>query len=353
MNSTATLVAMLTTTHTQQDLAAYLAYPITRRGAVAVGCLLASSLLLSGCSPANENTVVIYSCGEGAANEMLLTAMHEDLPEYDIRLHYVSTGSGAARIKTEGVQSEADIILMLEGGYLRQIEDVLAPLAYDFSVFEDDLLDGTQKYLPFRRESACIAVNRGELEARGLAVPETYDDLLDPAYKGLICMPNPKSSGTGYNFVKSIVNERGEEEAFAYFDGLAENVYQFTSSGSGPVNALVQGEALVGLGLTYQAVSEINQNVPIEIVEFTEGSPWTMNGIGVIEGKEEKPGVQAVMDWMYDKGILLDKQEFVPDRVFIEQDTSIPNYPTDAAYADMTGIFDIDEKQRLLERWKY
>ncbi|WP_102378455.1 extracellular solute-binding protein [Raoultibacter timonensis] len=326
---------------------------ITRRGAIAVGCLFAASMLLPGCGSANENTVVIYSCGEGEANELLLAAMHEDLSEYDIRLHYVSTGSGAARIKNEGVQSEADIILMLEGGYLRQIEDVLAPLDYDFSVFEDDLLDGTGKYLPFRRESACIAVNAEALESRGLSVPQSYDDLLDPQYKGLICMPNPKSSGTGYNFVKSLVNERGEDEAFAYFDALAENVYQFTSSGSGPVNALVQGEALIGMGLTYQAVSEINQGVPIEIVEFEEGSPWTMNGVAVIEGKEGKPAVRAVMDWMYEKGILLDKQEFVPDRVFVEQDTSIENYPTDAEYADMTGIFDIDEKKRLLERWKY
>ena len=41
----------------------------------------------------------------------------------------------------------------------------------------------------------------------------------------------------------------------------------------------------------------------------------------------------VVMDWMYEKGILLDKQEFVPDRVFVEQDTSIENYQTDADYS--------------------
>ncbi|MEG0376674.1 MAG: extracellular solute-binding protein [Raoultibacter sp.] len=316
-------------------------------------CLAASLLVLPGCNAASENTVVIYSCGEGAANEALLEQIHEDLPEYDIRLHYVSTGTGAARIKTEGAQSEADIILMLEGGYMRQIEGSLAPLDYDFDVFEQDLLDGSEKYLPFRRESACIAVNRQALEERGLPVPESYDDLLDPQYKGLICMPNPKSSGTGYNFLKSVVNSRGEDAAFEYFDALSENVYQYTSSGSGPVNALVQGEALIGMGLTYQAVSEINQGVPIEIIEFEEGFPWTMNGVGVITGKEDKPAVQAVMNWMYEKGILLDKELFVPDKVFVEQETAIPNYPTDIVYADMTGIFDTDEKKALLERWKY
>ncbi|MEG1517383.1 MAG: extracellular solute-binding protein [Raoultibacter sp.] len=310
-------------------------------------------LLLPGCSFAKDNTVVIYSCSEGAANEMLLQEMHRDLPEYDIRLHYVSTGSCAAKLKTEGTQSEADIVSMLEGGYLRQIEDSLAPLDYDLSVFTPDLLDGSGKYLPTRRESACIAVNTQALQQRGIPVPQSYDDLLDPRYKGLICMPNPKSSGTGYNFLKNMINERGEEAAFAYFDALSENVYQFTSSGSGPVNALVQGEALIGFGLTYQAVSEINQGVPIETLFFEEGSPWTMNGVGIISGKQDKPAVRAVMDWMYEKGIVLDKEQFVPDQVFVDQYTPIPNYPQNVKYADMTGIFDIDEKKRLLKEWKY
>ena len=330
---------------------------MTRRSFVALGATVAAAAAcgsLAGCSPSSGDTVVIYSCGEGSANEVLLEALHRDLPDYDIRLHYVTTGTCAARLKTEGSASEADIVLMLEGGYLKQIQPSLAVLdGFDFGVFEEDLLDGTRTYLPFRRESACVAMNAGELEARGLAVPQTYDDLLDPSLKGLVSMANPKSSGTGYNFLKSLVNTRGEEAAFAYFDALAENVYQFSSSGSGPVNALVQGEALVGLGLTYQAVSEINQGVPIEARFFEEGSPWTMNGVAVVEGKQGKPAVQAVMDWMYTTGILLDKQRFVPDKVFVDQHTEIPNFPTDVKYADMTGIFDIDEKQRLLKEWKY
>lgn len=327
---------------------------MTRRTFVSILAVGSFASLALGCSSANDSTVVIYSCGEGEANEVLLEAMHRDLPQYDIRLHYVSTGTCAAKLQNEGTSSEADIVLMLEGGYLRQIQPSLAVLeGYDLGVFEPDLLDGSSKYLPFRRESACVAMNVSELEARGIPVPESYDDLLDPAYKGLVAMANPKSSGTGYNFVKSLVNVRGEDAAFAYFDGLAENVYQFSSSGSGPVNALVQGEALIGFGLTYQAVSEINKGVPIEMRFFEEGSPWTMNGVAVVDGKQGKPAVRAVMDWMYSTGILLDKQRFVPDKVFVEQHTEIENYPEDANYADMEGVFDIDEKKRLLGKWKY
>ena len=52
----------------------------------------------------------------------------------------------------------------------------------------------------------------------------TYEDLLKPEYKGLISMPSPKASGTGYIFLKALVNSMGEDKAFAYFDKLSKNV---------------------------------------------------------------------------------------------------------------------------------
>jgi len=225
---------------------------------------------IAGCAPSsNENTVVIYSSAEGMRNEAIMAALHEEFPQYAIRLHYLPTGNNAARLKTEGKNSEADIVFDLEGGYTRQVSDSLASLSdVDMSIYAEDLVDATGKSVPFARESACIAVNDEVLKEKGLPVPQSYEDLLDPQYKGLICMANPKTSGTAYNFLKSLVNAYGEEEALAYFDKLAENIYQFTASGSGPINALVQGEAAIGLGLTFQAVTEINQGVPLSIHIF-------------------------------------------------------------------------------------
>ena len=93
---------------------------------VAVVSAFCLAVPLAGCFAGNDDTVVIYSCGEGELNEYILEQMHEDLPEYDIRLHYVSTGNCAARLQTEGSDSEADIVLGLEGGYMRQVKDVFA-----------------------------------------------------------------------------------------------------------------------------------------------------------------------------------------------------------------------------------
>ena len=57
----------------------------------------------------------------------------------------------------------------------------------------------------------------------------------------------------------------GEEKGFEYFDELSKNILQYTSSGSGPVNALVQGEVGIGLGMTFQAVNEINKGSNLTI----------------------------------------------------------------------------------------
>lgn len=326
-----------------------------RRAAVAVAALLALALCLSGCAASSgENTVVIYSSGEGMRNEALLEALHEEFPQYDIRLHYLSTGNNAARLRTEGSDSEADIVFALEGGYARQIADTLADLPdVDMSIYVEDLVDPTRKTVPFTRESACIAVNDELLREKGLPVPESYEDLLDPQYKGLISMANPKTSGTAYNFLKNLVNVYGEEEALAYFDKLAENVYQFTSSGSGPINALVQGEAAIGLGLTFQAVTEINQGVPLSIHFFGEGSPWDVYSIGIIEGKQDRQAVLDVFNWLATEGIRLDNELFSADQVLRDFKGEIENYPSDIVYADMTGITDLEEKERLLKEWKY
>lgn len=301
-----------------------------------------------------DDTVVVYSCAEGVRNEALLAALHERFPDYDIRMRYVPTGNCAAKLKIEGAQSEADIVLDLEGGYIKQLSECLEDLSsFDSSVYCDDLLDEDGAFFPFARESACIAMNEEGLLARGLDIPQSYEDLLDPQYEGLICMPNPKTSGTGYNFVKSLVNAWGEEEAMAYFDRLAENVYQFSSSGSGPVNALVQGEALIGFGMTFQAVSEINQGAPITVHFFEEGAPWAVYGVGIVEGKSEKTAVRDVFAWLATEGVKIDNQAYVPDQVLKAYTAHIDNYPENIEYADMTGITDADEKQRLLEAWQH
>ncbi|MDR2768834.1 MAG: extracellular solute-binding protein [Treponema sp.] len=304
----------------------------------------------------DDRRVVIYTSTEDFRTEHMEELIKAKFPDYDIvPLERLSTGNHAARIKAEGADTEADIILNLETGYLDALQDNFADLSsYDLSAFLPELVPASKKYLPWDKSSGAIVFNREKLDGLGLPVPASYDDLLNPAYKGLVSMPNPKSSGTGYMFLVSLVNAWGEDAAFSYFDRLADNILQFTTSGSGPVNALIQGEAAIGLGMTLTAVQAINsRGIPLEMVFFGEGAPSITTGMAIIKGKDSRPIVREVFEFAMTTLAAEDKELYCPEPIFKDQPNAIANYPKSIPYADMSGVYDQDLKARLLERWKY
>jgi len=311
-------------------------------------CLLA----LSACAKSGH-TVVIYTSAEEYRREAMLVDLNARFPNYNINIEYYSTGGLLAKMLAEGTDIDCDIIGEMEYANLDRIIEFLADLsAYDTSSYTADMIPDQPRYLPWYRNGGCIAVNRIALSERGLPIPESYDDLLNPVYRGLISMPNPLSSGTGYMFLKSLVNTWGEQRAFDYFDELSLNILSFTSSGSGPVNALKEKEAAIGFAMTAQTVSAINDGFPLRIHFFQEGSPFSLYGIGMIKGKETRREVSEVFDYIVNVWTEMDKLFFCPERIFNDREFTLPNYPVNIRYADMSNNTSA-EKERLLEKWKF
>lgn len=302
---------------------------------------------------AEQNRVVIFSGAEEYRNEHFSKRLAEQFPDYHVVIEYMPTGNLAAKLQAEGLATQCDIAFDIDYGYISLLEPMFADLSeYDHSVFLDDIQSVNRKYLPEYRNSGAIIVNSDVLAAKNLPEPASYADLLDPQYYGLISMPNPKSSGTGYLFLKSLVNAWGEDKAFEYFDGLAENILQFTSSGSGPVNALTQGEAAIGLGMTGQAVLQINKGVNLKILFFEEGAPSSLYGYAIIDGKQAKRSVRDVFDFFYTTLVDEDKALFFPEQIYKDKSFEIAGYPQNIHYADMSNNT-TEEKLRLLDRWEY
>lgn len=319
--------------------------------------LVAGLSLLAGCGgDTKAKTITIYSTAEDYRNEMAREMLNEQFPEYNIQLVDIATGTLAAKLFAEGIETDADIIMELETTYLERVSASLATLSdVDFSVYVDELVPEHHKFVPWYRLCGGVIVDAEALAARGLAVPGSYDDLLQPEYQGLITMPSPKSSSTGYIFLLNMVNERGEDAAFAYFDRLAENMsgQGFTTSGSGPVKALLTGEAAIGLGITYQAVEMINEGNDFDIVFFAEGAPYTTGGSAVISGRETDADIMKVFAYILSDVTPRDKELYAPERIYKEQEINVPNYPQNIPYGDMEGLRDIELKERLLDRWNY
>jgi len=324
-----------------------------RKVIAVVLCVLFCATILPACS-AEKETVVIYTSTNDDVIAHMTAALEAEFPEYDIVIEYLSTSKHAARLMAEGTGSECDIIhdLAYENMEKLNSEGILADLSgYDTSIYTEDAIVSTN-YLPEVRCGGAIIVNTEVLAERGIEKPTGYEDLLKPEYKGLISMPDPKASRSGYNFVKGLVNAWGEDEAFAYFDQFSENVLQYTSGGSGAVNALSQKEVAVALGLITHGVMAINEGVPLEIIIPEEGAPYGMYGQAIVKGKEERECVKEVFDYLINEYNAEHCRVFYPEQIYKDVVFEVDNYPTDIRYSDMYNDT-LAEKERLLEKWNH
>ncbi len=303
-----------------------------------------------------QESIVICSSMEQFRSDELQLQLNEKFPQYNISVMYMATGKAAAKIYAEGPSSEVDILVGLETGYMNKIKGSLDDIS---GISKLPYLEGLgtadngNKWVTWEKQAGAIIVNRSVLDKYGLEAPESFEDLLKPEYQGLVAMPDPKSSGTGYFFYKNWVNMWGDEKTLEFVDKLYGNLKQFTESGSGPIKLLKQGEIAIGLALTFQAVNEIADGQPFEIIFPQSGSPYSLTGSAIVDGHREKRGVEEVFDFIANEFLVYDKENFSPEAVFEGQVNTIENYPQNIQYADMTGIQDDKEKERLLAQWKY
>ena len=306
-------------------------------------------LFVTGCS--NEDRIVIYTSMEENRNQVLKEKIKEKFPDKDIVVQYMATGNSAAKIKNEGTNVEADIVLDLETAHMVKVQNDFADLSFfDASIYLDGV-NNASNYLTWIKYTMNLIIDKKYFDEHNLEIPKTYDDLLKKEYKNLIAMPDPKTSGTGYAFYLNVVNIKGEEEAIEYFQKLKNNLREFTTSGSGPTNLLKQGEIAIALGMTAQGVDAINEGYNFEIVQLESGSPYNTTSCGIISGRETNEDVVEVFTWLINDYGRYDKENFMPDIILKDQNNKMENYPENLKDADMTGVDSTEVKEKLTVKW--
>ncbi len=312
--------------------------------------MLLCVFMLTGCGK-DSKSVVIYSCMDETRNKDLTEQLKEKFPDLDVTVQFISTGNLASKIKSEGTDIEADIVLDLETAHMVNVQDNFASLKdFDSSMFLDGV-NQSDKYFTWVKYTMNLIIDNKYFKKHDLAIPKTYEDLLKKEYKNLIAMPDPKVSGTGYAFFLNAVNEMGEDEAIEYFKKLKKNLREFSSSGSGPTNLLKQGEIAIAMGMTAQGVMAKNEGYDFSIVELKTGSPYNSTSFGIIKGKEKNENVREVFNWLLTDFSRYDKEYYYPDVILKDQKSSIKGYPTNLKDAKMDGIYSTAVKEKLTEKW--
>lgn len=328
---------------------------------------------LTGCG--NNKTIYIFTAHEENRIQLYNKELKTHFPDYNIQVVSKTTGALMSELQASGTNTQCDIFVGIEITnaeiLLKGNENLFADLSdYDTSHYVDEVLQyqndtilgdlstrkGHKKYHIQDKEAGCIVYSKSLC---GDNVPTSYNDLLDASYKGKIIMPNPKSSGTGYYFYNGLVSTLGKNEAISYFNSLNDNVKEWSSSGSGPVKGVDKKEIAVGLGMHFQAVEYANKNSDIGITYFSEGSPYTLYTMGMINGKQNRPEVKEVYDYFFSHVNYLDNSEIVPETIYKPEFAKAPTVanwksPSDYGvdYTSMRNLLDPNFKQELLDAWK-
>lgn len=312
--------------------------------------MIAGVMLLTGCGKSKKE-VIIYTCMEESRVQELKKKSKEKFKDFDVKVQSISTGNVAAKLKNEGTNIEADIIVDLETAHAENLKENFSDLKdFDDSIYLDGI-NTSDNYFIWIKYTMNLIIDKTYFAEHNLEIPKTYEDLLKPEYKGLIAMPDPKTSGTGYAFYLNAVNIMGKDKAIEYFKQLKDNLREYTASGSGPTNLLKQGEIAIALGMTAQGAEAINEGYNFEIIQLETGAPYNTTTLEIVKGKETREEVKEVFNWLINDFGVYDKENYMPDVVLKNQNNYFKNYPTNLEEANMTGIESVQKKEELMELW--
>lgn len=213
----------------------------------------------------------------------------------------LSSGAGLARLRAEKANPTFDVWFggSGDGYWVAQAEDLVEfyhPKAWnDLRPQLTKSVDG--HYIPLYSGIHGFGVNEKILQEKNLPVPTTWKELGDPKYKGLIAVPNPNTSGTGYVMMTTIIQIYGEGQGFELLKAIHRSVAQYTRSGGDPSLLAGRGEVGIGVSFANDVVERGRKGFPIRFVAPKDGTGYEIGGIGLVKGAPNRANGMKLIDW--------------------------------------------------------
>lgn len=186
-----------------------------RRVAIAVALACSAA---AGTSAETVLTVLTHS--SFSASKEVIAAFEA---ESGARLRFVE-GGDAGETLGKAILSKgnpvADVIFGIDNTFLGRAlaADILEPLGIPIpaTIPADLRLDTTSRLAPVDVGYVCLNADRAWFARRGLALPARLEDLVLPAYKGLLVVEDPAASSPGLAFLLATIAAFGEAGAYPW-----------------------------------------------------------------------------------------------------------------------------------------
>jgi len=268
-------------------------------------------LVVSGAQA--KDTVVVYTSLENEEVVDYLEFAKEQLPDLDIKAIRLSTGELGARMLAEKDNPQADCIWgwaltnmaefvpkgMLQTYTPKGVEKIPARFK-----------DPNNYWVAIDLYAAALVPNTRVLEAKNLPMPKGWYDLLHSVYEGMLIMPNPASSGTGFLQVASLLvlldpdyktKPIEKNNAWDFLKKLDRNMGQYIKSGSKPAKLTAAGEYAVGCSFAFVYSSLKKKGFPVALVLPEEGVGYELEANALLKGAKNEAAAKKFLDWAISK----------------------------------------------------
>ena len=318
--------------------------------------------LAAGTAAAQKTQLLVYTALETDQLKAYQEGFNKVHPDIDIKWVRDSTGVITAKLLAEKGNPQADAVMGVAASSLALLDKQgmlipYAPINLDAIMSQYRDKKNPPAWFGMDVWGATVCFNTVEAQKRNIPKPETWKDLTKPVYKGMIVMPNPASSGTGYFDVTAWLtlfgDDNGKGGGWKYMDALHENIMQYTHSGSKPCVMAGNGEAVIGISFEYRANTIKAKGGPIDLVFPKEGLGWDLESFAIHKGTKKLDAAKKLADWasskdamlLYGKNFAITAQPGVA--------APLPNVPKDyeQRLVKMDFNWAAENRERILDEW--
>jgi iron(III) transport system substrate-binding protein len=304
--------------------------------------------------------IAVYSALNESTNNAFVAAFKTAVPGIDVELlPLAAAGELQTRIRTEKNAPKADVFIGGSSEFHDPLgkEGLLEPYNSPNAASLDPQFkhpDGYWNGWYIGIFGFVLNTDRFGKEMSGVKRPATWDDLLDPAWKGKLILPDPVKTGGGYIFLATQVFRfgRDEDKAMEYMKKLHANIAQYIGTAPQAIDLVGQGQYIGSPNWSHDILTAKGKGLPIDLI-VPELTGFEVGAVSIVKGGPNTAAAKSFVDWVLTKeaGALNVK---LSNRLSVLKEVPpAPGAPTleQVKLVQYDRAWATDNKDRLIKKW--
>jgi len=293
---------------------------------IIIGFLLIAGMV-AACAAEPDSLTVMTHDSFSASEEVI----KQFEAEHNVKVNFLLSGDAGSMLNKAILSKSAPIADVLYG-----VDNTFLSCALNEGIFESyqslELANIAEEFapapdflaLPVDYGDVCINYDKDYFSRNNLPVPQTFEDLTESRYKGLLVVESPATSSPGLAFLLATISEYGSEGYLDYWKRLKANDVEFVndwetayytsfsgSSGKGPYPMVVSygtspaAEVIFAEEVLEEAptASLVGENMCFRQIEY----------VGILKGTKNRILAEKFVDFMLSNTF----QEDIPLNMFV------------------------------------